>query len=85
MTEFSPVLPWRIPLLLNGRDNEPNARDNAPNPQTSVIARAVRPVAIHHPRDDVSLPFLPERRMAIPYYRASLLGLVKRLNAIALR
>jgi hypothetical protein len=41
-------------------------------------------VVIHHPRDDVSLPFLPERRMAIPYYRASLLGLVKKANAIAL-
>jgi hypothetical protein len=67
-------------LLLNGRDNEPSARDNAPNPQTSVMARAEGPWQSigFHPRDDVSLPFLPERRMAIPDYRASLLGLVKK-------
>jgi hypothetical protein len=74
---------WRIPLLSNGRDNEPNARHNAPNPQTSVIARAEGPRQSigFHPRDDVSLPFLPERRMAIPYYRASLLGLVKKAGS----
>ncbi|MDR2113469.1 MAG: hypothetical protein LBQ62_10295, partial [Candidatus Accumulibacter sp.] len=45
-----------------------------------VIARAEGPrqsIGLH-PRDDVSLPFLPERRMAIPDYRASLLGLVKK-------
>jgi hypothetical protein len=74
------VLPWRILLLLNGRDNEPSARDNAPNLPPPVIARAEGPWQSigFHPRDDVSLPFLPERRMAIPDYRASLLGLVKK-------
>jgi hypothetical protein len=67
-------------LLSNGRGNEPNARNNAPNPQTSVIARAEGPwqSSGFHPRDDVSLPFLPERRMAIPDYRVSPLGLVKK-------
>jgi hypothetical protein len=44
-----------------------------------VIARAEGPWQSigFHPRDDVSLPFLPERRMAFLYYRASLLGLVQ--------
>jgi hypothetical protein len=46
---LAPALPWRILLLLNGRDNEPNARHNAPNLQPPVIARAVRPAAIHTP------------------------------------
>jgi hypothetical protein len=45
-----------------------------------VIARAEGPWQSigFHPREDVSLPFLPERRMAIPYYRAFLPGLVKK-------
>jgi hypothetical protein len=45
-----------------------------------VMARAEGPWQSigFHPRDNVSLPFLPERRMAIPYYRAFLLGLVKK-------
>jgi hypothetical protein len=39
-------------LLSNERGNEPSARNNAPNPQTSVIARTVRPVAIQMDVED---------------------------------
>ncbi|MDR2113484.1 MAG: hypothetical protein LBQ62_10370 [Candidatus Accumulibacter sp.] len=81
-----PALPWRIPLLSNGRGNEPNARDNAPNPQPPVIARAEgpwQPIGFH-PRDDVSLPFCLNaewlsRTIAFPCSDPS-----KKLNAMAL-
>jgi hypothetical protein len=41
-----PALPWRIPLLLNGHDNEPTARNNAPTPKTpSLRAKRGNPSA----------------------------------------
>jgi hypothetical protein len=53
----SPALPWRIPLLLNGRDNEPNARDNA---QSSNLRHCEDRQARDNPDGLGDVPTFPE-------------------------